>query len=154
MKIIWKDKDNKKWIFIVTIPLIAILLAYKATKSFNNEDYSNFVYTLMICILLFYALIIIVKTRLTIIELDGIRVGNSPHYRRFSLEKQQKFVKWNRIREIRLEKKPSSRIFFFIMRDYIIVIAKDGKKYESYISKPEEFKYALEKLNKSHLIED
>ena len=154
MKTIWQDNDNKKWVFIVIVPLIAILLVYKAAKSFNTKDYLNFIYTSMICILLFYALIIIVKTRLIIVEFDGIRVGNSPHYRRFSLEKQQKFVKWDKIREIRLEKKASSRIFFFIMRDYLIVVTKDGKEYESYISKPEEFKYILEKLNKSRLIND
>lgn len=154
MKIVWQDNDMRKYVSIVFCLFLFFVVWSSFYNSFNTPQYSRkLIFAIIITLFIFYLLNINIRTRLTYVNDKGIRVGNAPDdkYQRI-IKKNNLFFKWQKIKAIRLQQKPITRPFFSVMKFYITLVTKKCEEYESYISKPEEFKSILKKMGKNYLI--
>jgi hypothetical protein len=149
---IWRDTHYFR-IFLLICSYIFLLFYLKAViKYFSNDVKQSLLLILIMCIPILF-IINILRTRLTYITSEGIRIGNAPEdtYERIKLPKTI-FLSWKEIDKITIINRVVKHNFRQVLRPFLIVKSKKGKRYECFIAQPRSFLEALKKLNKFNLV--
>ena len=148
MKIIWRDIHWLRLFFIITCIIIDIGIIYLLIFDFNP-------FGLIISIVPLFLTILLFRYKLTYITSEGIRIGNAPDdtYGKIKLMNSS-FLSWKEIKEIKIINHQVSRNICWIIKPFISIKSKKGRRYECFIANPKGFSNALEKLHKSSLLKN
>ena|SRR3989338_7197375 len=150
---IWKDFHPKR-IFWLTLMLILLVVFFVSLKDiFNSNNQYEIISGVFVIVLIFFFLFNLIRTDLSYITKNGIRLGNTKDdkYQSFKLQKSH-FSTWNDIHSIKIKGRVVKRPTYADLIDVLEIKSKDNEKYECFIAQPQEFIKALKQLNKQHLL--
>jgi len=154
MKKIWKDINIMRIVLFITNLILIPFIIYDAYK--KNLGGGNpilllaYLFAFLLCGLIF---INSIRTKLTYVTNEGIRIGNAPDdkYQHIKLTKKALFIKWDEINSIKIVRHEVRRMAWFDLINYLVIKTKGGKVYESFIAKPNGFIKNVKDLKKDYL---
>lgn len=154
MKKIWKDVNIMRIVFFITNIILIPFIIYDAYKKDlgggNPVLLLAYLFAFLLCGLIF---INTIRTKLTYLTIDGIRIGNAPddRYQHFKLTKKALFIKWNEIKSIKTVRHEVRRMAWAELKDFLVIKTKDGEVYQSFIAQPKGFIKNVKDLKKDYL---
>lgn len=149
---VWKDTHYFR-IFLLSLGYIFVI--FMIWISFNNLELNIKRVSINLIILLIPIIIItnIHRNRLSFITNEGIFMGNTilDNYEKIILPKNA-FLSWKEIDTIKISNHTVNHNTRLVLRPFLNIKSKDGKKYECFIAQPESFVQALKKLNRFNLM--
>ena len=152
MRKIWRDINIRRiYYFFLSVGMISFIIYYNTDYTLEkNEIILSFIIAIYSIFIMFNTL----RTKLTYISNQGIRIGNALNdkYDAFKSLKKAEFIPWGVIDSIKIFRREIHRPFHNVLISYVLIKTKDNKKYESFIANPKGFIQALKTLKKTHLI--
>ena len=155
MKQIWKDIHVFRIVMVfVAFAMICFLSIFliKYYSSFNLMDLIG----IGLILLFVYGLISHLIPRSTYILEKGIYIGDIPNnlyeYNLFKFRRKAAFLNWSEIQKITIINKFVKHNYLSLLKPFLVISSKEGKKYETFIANPEGFVKILKDLKKDKLL--
>lgn len=154
MEKVWKDHHLGRIVFVLVNILLIMLFVYFIVTADYNNLFSFYLGVLFILLFLFWLFNTIIRAKLTYITRKGIRIGNMPShtYEFFFLKKNAMFLGWEKIKQVGIIRRVVRVKHYSVLKDFIVIKTKDGKKYECFLAQPKGFISALKSIKKYHLL--
>ena len=148
---IWRDTHSLRIFFLIFFYAILIMCLRMLIINTPDSAQSVILAALIVSIPVF-VLINIHRNRLVFVNKKGIRVGNTlqDNYEKIILPCVH-FLQWEEISNIKIINRVVTHNTRSVLRPFLNIKSRDGKRYECFIANPDGFKEALKKLNKSNL---
>ncbi len=153
-KIIWRDVHWFRVIIFIAWILISCVYVRWILQDLTFSKIYNTVLMIVFGLFWIYIFLGLFLPSATFITRKGIRIGNIPNdvYSTIRIKQKPTLIEWNKIKEIRVIRKEVRHNFILVLRNFLVVVTSDRKKYQTFLANHEGFKEALKKLNKSHLL--
>ncbi|MBI2140084.1 hypothetical protein HYU14_04110 [Candidatus Woesearchaeota archaeon] len=152
-KMEWKDFCWLRAFFIISTLTLIPFLAYITFLSPNSNPI-DFVGGIIFIGLSIFMLFNCIRTKLTIVYKNGLRIGNTPddRYQHFSLKTKSALLKWNEISTIMIVGGTVPRFAGRDAADFLVVKDKYGNAYKTLLCRPKSFLKILRELKRGYLL--
>ncbi|MDP3698193.1 MAG: hypothetical protein Q8R47_01260 [Nanoarchaeota archaeon] len=153
-KVIWRDVHWFRIIIIIIWSLMFLFYIVGIIKYFTFSSDYNSLLMLGLGLFFIYGFLGLLLPSTTFITTDGIRIGNVPNdvYSTVRIKQKPTLIEWDRIKEIKIIRKEVRHNYILVLRNFLVLVTSDRKKYQTFLANPEGFKEKLKKLNKSNLL--
>jgi hypothetical protein len=156
MKKIWQDVHLSKYLSSLFFILFFSFLFWTGFRDYYQIKTYQIVIVSLVFLFALYYFISMWTPKPTYVAVGGIRIGDIPNdgyeLNIFKFKRESTFLSWSQIKNVNIINKSVKHNFLLVLKPFLVVRSKDGRKYQTFIANPKGFVKALKELKKDKLL--